>query len=514
MFVGPDTVKLEDIVDLEAQIALDRAQDPDALRERDRAIYHALPTSDSRADVLSRWLEALRVAGDNPALGRRIALGFRWVRGLLLLTGLLLGWGTAMALLAYSEGGPPVNVGTFLLVVVGAQLALLVLSLVGITFTRLFPNAPVFGDIQQLWRTLATWLGGIAGAAESRLTADVREALLLGRSRLRRRGSLYRPLERWTLVELSQTFGVAFNAGVLAGGLLLVVVSDLAFGWGTTTESLNAESMHRLVRVVSMPWAELLPDAVPSRELIEESRYSRLEGRYSGAAPGTRGDPTLVGGWWPFLLAATVVYGFLPRLLLLTVSITLRARALARVPLDAPEVEQILRRLTAPKVATQGEHEHEHERGRDTNAPAARGEGEHRAPPLAPSGTCVVVRWRNADAPDAAIRRVLKERFDWQVERVLDLDFGRPGRATAELVGEGAVVVLAESWEPPDKGLRRWLESLRGTVGEQKPIWVLLFSGRSGEQLNPAERDELAIWRDRLELIEDPFLGVESVEAA
>lgn len=502
-------MKLEDIVDLEAQIALDREREASALQVRDRAIHRALPELDSRPALLVRWLDALRASGENPKLGRRVVLGYRWARLLLVLVGFVVGWGTATALLAYHEEGPPVNVGTFLLVVVGAQLALLFVWLVGIPIVRVFPNAPFFGDVQLLWCMLATWLGRAAGATEAHLSVESREALKLARARLRRRGSLYRPLERWTLLGLSQTFGVAFNAGILASGLLLVVTSDLAFGWGTTAEALDAEAMHRVVRTVATPWAEQFPEAVPSRKLVAESRYSRLEGRYTRAAPGTRGDPKRVGGWWPFLIAATITYGLLPRLLLLVLATVLRARSLTRVPLDTPEVEQIVRRLTAPRIATQGEHRV----AGDRSALPEEGHSNARSRPAA-GATCVAVRWRNADAPESAIRRVLSERFGWSVTRVLEADFARPGDPDRTLSGDGPVVVLAESWEPPDKGLRRWLTSLRGAVGDVRPIWVLLFGGRSGDTLQPAHGRDLAIWRDRLELVEDPWLGVESVEAA
>lgn len=500
-------MRLEDVVDLEAQLALDRDRDPEALRARDRTIFLRLPDAPTRAALLADWLTVLRERGENPAFGRRIEAGFRWARRLLVITGLLVGWGTAAGLLAFSEGGPPVNVGTFLLVVVAAQLTLVALFLVGLPITRAFPNAPLFGDVRLLIRSLATALGRLGARAEARLEPARRSKLEVVRSRLRSRASLYGPIERWTLVGTAQRFGIAFNVGILAACLRLVVFSDLAFGWSTTAEAIDTDVMHRVVRTLSVPWAELAPEAVPSRELVEKSRYFRLERRYAQAPAGTKGDARLVGGWWPFLLAATVTYGLAPRVLLAVVAAILRARALERVPLDTPEIDRVVRRLRAPRIRTRG----------DAPQPSPEDDGRgQREPSVRPTagGACVVVRWRNADAPDAVVRSTLAERFGWTATRVLDAIGDQDAPELANDEADQPVVVVAESWEPPDKGLRRWLGALRARMSAERPIWVVLFGGRSGGALEPASPEDLAVWRDRLELVEDPYLGVESVEAA
>ena len=347
-------MKLQDVVDLEAQLAIDRDRDPEALRARDRAIFSELPPAGSRGGLISAWLAALRERDESPAIGPRLARGLRWTERLLLVAGLLAGWATATGLLTFSDGGPPVNVGNFLLVVVAGQLALLALFLVGLPVSRAFPSAPLFGDVRGVVRWMATGLGRLGQRAAAELPPDQRHRLERVRGRLRSRASLYGPVERWTLIGVTQTAAVAFNLGILAGCFRLIVLSDLAFGWSTTANAVDTDAMVGVVHALSRPWAELVPDAVPSRELIEKSRYFRLEERYADAPPGARGHAAIVGGWWPFLIAATATYGLLPRLLLALLAAVMRGRALARVPLDTPEVEQIVRRLQAPRVRTRG----------------------------------------------------------------------------------------------------------------------------------------------------------------
>jgi len=505
-------VKLEDLIDLEAQIALDRDRDAEMLRRRDRQIFLDLDATGSRQQILAGWLARLRAEGECPALGERVQLGTRWARRVLVVFGALAGWGAGEALLGYREGAPPVNVGTFLLVVVGLQVALLLILAVGLPITRRFPNAPLFGDVRMLLRLMSESLGRVQSFVQSKLRPETRDRIHLAQSRLRQRSSLYAPVERWTLVGLTQLFGVAFNAGVLAACLRLVVFSDLAFGWSTTAEALDADTMHRVVRGIAAPWAELFPEAVPSEELVKQSRYYRLEGRYAHAPPGTKGDPALVGGWWPFLIAATLTYGLLPRFALLALAAVLRARALARVPLDTAEVERVLRRMTSPRVETRGSGVEGELFGHEAHSPR---EGPQ-TPRVLSGRSGFVVRWRQADAPRAAIERSLRESFGWSVRELIDADGAREvdlGAAAPESLGDPVVVVVAEAWEPPDKGIRNWIRRLRSRVGPSIPIRVVLVGEGANERLAPAAADDLAVWRDRLELLEDPHLGVVTLEA-
>lgn len=509
--VGGDgaVVRLADLIDLEARIALDRDVDEESLRARDREIFARLDPSASREALLVDWLAALRERDPGPQLGARVSAGLRWASRVLVGVGLLAGWGTAAALLAYREGGPPVNVGTYLFVVVGLQLGLLLLFALAYPISSAFPDAPLVGDVRRLWRGLARALERLSASAETRLDPETRSKLASARSRLRSRASLYRPVERWTLVGLSQTFGVAFNVGLLAACLRLVVLSDIAFGWSTTADALSASRMTAIVQTLSTPWASAWPEAAPTRELVEDTRYFRLEGRYAAAPPGAKGDPRRAGAWWPFLFACTVTYGLFPRVLLALGAAFGRARALSSLPLDRPEIARILRRLQAPRVETRAAAEPESP-GRLSANPGAAGS------PLPTSGPGVVIRWRDAEAPDDLLRGVLRHRYGWEVDRLLDAtgDPAADAAALEPLSDDVAVGVVVESWEPPDKGIRRWLADLRGRLGAERPLWVLLIGGvRAGDFVPAAPRD-VAVWRDRLDLLEDPQLGVEPLEAA
>lgn len=120
--------------------------------------------------------------------------------------------------------------------------------------------------------------------------------------KLGRRQNLPSP---WLWLQL-QWFWLMFGLGLLLCLGFLLLFTDLAFAWSSTL--LNAEQLQQLISLLSRPWADIWPQAVPSAELIAQTQYARIDNR-----PLT--SPELFGLWWPFLLASTLVYNLLPRLL-------------------------------------------------------------------------------------------------------------------------------------------------------------------------------------------------------
>lgn len=525
-------MKLEDLIDLEAQIAIDADHDPEALRERDRSLFRRLEGVDpaDRDALLTAWVRALR--GEQPSLGRRVAGAYRLLSYALVVVGAAVGWGTASVLLDYS-GGTPINVANFLLVVVGAQVALLAGLLVGLPLARAFPGLPLVSDVRALLRWAAGLIERAIDRADDRLSPERREAWRAGRARLRARASLYGDVERHVLLGLTQTFGVAFNLAVLACCLRLIMFYDLAFAWSTTLQ-VDTATFHRVVSGLATPWAWALPDAAPTLDLVEATRYSRLDARYAGALEGRAVDAQAVGGWWPFLVAATVTYGLLPRALLRLLAWAGKARALSRLPLDAPDVDRVVRRLRAPLVETQaprhgpaaspapplipgGPRQPHQVQERPAGArPEAASAGP--AVAAAPRERAAVVLWRDLPTPPAGVESALTASLGVEVASTLQaggLDVARDQAACRALAeGQARVLVLAEGWEAPDKSVRVFLADLRAALGPRRPVLVLLVDeAGDGPGWAPARSADVAVWRDRLALLEDNYLGVEPLEA-
>lgn len=501
-------MKLRDVVDLEAQLALDEDQDEAALRARDRSLYLALTAAPRAVDaLLGAWLEALRERFGAPRVGERVATAQRIVAYGLTLSGLALGWGVAEVLLRYEQGAAPVNVGYYLFVLVFGQLAMLALLGLGLLLRSVWPALPLVGDIARLLRFVTARLQ--RRLQESTLgTGERGEAQRAAYHRLRTRLGLYERVERYLLLSQTQLFAVAFNVGALASCLRLILLSDLAFAWSTSVTSLDATQVHRLCVVLSWPFAWLLPDAVPSRALIEHTQYFRLEGRFAGASTGTRGDPALAGEWWRFLVACTVTYGLLPRLLAYAAFFAKFREAERTVPLDTPAVQRVVTRMTTPALSTRA-----HETTPQGAEPPRLVEGL--ASPA--SAKTALVLYRDIPTDRTLLRRRIAECLGLEVTSVHHaggLDVQHDTALCQTLREDSASVALvAEAWEAPDKSLRQLLGALREALGPRRTLRVLLIGEASAHGFQPPAPDDVRVYRDRLTLLEDPYLMVDTLSA-
>ncbi|MEL7367436.1 MAG: DUF2868 domain-containing protein [Myxococcota bacterium] len=505
-------MRLSDLIDLEAQLVIDERIDDEVLRARDRAIFTALPfeATKDRHRLLSAWLERLRAQGQSAGLGEIVQAGYRWLTYALVLVGFFSGTAATAALLYY-DGRTPVNIGGFLIAVIGVQIFLLMGLVITAVLARWFPELPLISDIKTLLRFCAGVLEPALRRALRHLPAEMVEQGMVARARLRTRARLYRPVERWLLVELTQTLGVAFNIGVLVVCLRLIYFTDLAFGWSTTAEALDADTMYWWVRTLAEPWAAWMPDAVPTRQLVEQSRFSRLQGGFPEGV-----QAVMVGQWWRFLVAAVLTYGLLPRFSLWALTRGLRASSLSRLRLDTPDIQRVLQRLQTPQVETRAEAPPPPNQA----APAVEIE-----PALSPSPSsdavptqCAVVRWRQVPAAEASLEVAIRATFGYRIEVATeaggaDFDEDEASQRTAAEVS-GPVVVVAEAFEAPDKGIRRYLRGLRQAVGIDRPIYVALVGEGTADLLAPPVADDVALWKDRMTLLEDPYLGVQAVENA
>lgn len=145
------------------------------------------------------------------------------------------------------------------------------------------------------------------------------------------------------MARAAQAGGTAFALSALATLLILVVVEDLAFGWSSTL-TLASDRYLALVRALASPWGWLWPQAVPTRELVEGTRFFR-------AGPGPEAtDPALWGQWWPFVTLLWCTWVLLPRLSLLVFSHWLLRWRASGLLARHPARQALLRRMANPTI--------------------------------------------------------------------------------------------------------------------------------------------------------------------
>lgn len=238
--------------------------------------------------------------------------------------------------------------------------------------------------------------------------------------------------------------GSAFAVTGLATLLILVVVQDLAFGWSSTL-NMAGEHYLALVRALALPWGWLWPEAVPTRELVEATRFFRV------AVTEDAGNPAQWGQWWPFIALTWGCWVLLPRLLLLAASQGLLLWRAARLLAQHPERLALLQRMQTPGIDTGSTHQDQQP------LPAAPAPAQ---PGVMPR-SALVVAW--AGAAEAGLPQALAAQassiYRAGGRATLADDEATLARIKEQLQATDGhtVIVLTRSWEPPTGELQDFL---------------------------------------------------------
>ena len=271
---------------------------------------------------------------------------------------------------------------------------------------------------------------------------------------------------KWFVISAAQWLAVAFYVGLVSVTLTLLVFTDLAFGWSSTI-SLSTDRVSGLAQVLATPWAAFAPGAVPSMELVEQSRFVRL------ADPPP--DSVRLGGWWPFLFFCIVVYWLAPRMLVLILALLRRQVALRELLLTDPEVVGLLERLSHPIITPEA-------RMPEATAPPA-------APPLgqAPRDDghpATGIIWNGAVDDTAAPA----------LARAAGYVISGPCIAASSVAprievpgGSDRLLILTKGWEPPMLEFHDFLEQLRADA--PNATLIVVPANLDADGVDTADRD-------------------------
>jgi hypothetical protein len=211
---------------------------------------------------------------------------------------------------SYTEG--PINFFLALTGLLGLHALSLLLWLIIIVFKPASGTISLLGGlVVGLGRRLTVWLhkGPLELAAVRGAVSVLADA----------------HLGRWLLSSISHCLWLAFIGGALAVCLLLLSTRQYDFAWETTILS---ESVYvRVARIIAAPVAAL-GFQTPDARQIATSRWTGQGG----------GLPEAREAWGGLLIGSLVVYGLLPRALVLLISVWAFARARARYRLDTGRI--------------------------------------------------------------------------------------------------------------------------------------------------------------------------------
>jgi hypothetical protein len=450
-------------VDLHAWLSADQAKSQSERVDRDRAIGVTIGPGDPMSLVLSWWQE---VGGAPNGRGQSLCRLRGWIALGLFGVGILMGVGIASVALGY-EGDYPVNLVALLGVLVVLPGMLLIITVVA-TLARAV-GARRLSELLttvNINRAMVDWW--------TRLAGDELVGSLGSQAAARR-------LAHWQLIVFSQWMTIGFFAGALGTTLVLVALTDIAFGWSTTLE-VDALGVHRAVEAIALPWATWLPSAMPDASLVVESRFYRLVEEYDRAQVARLGD------WWPFVMMTTLVWGLLPRVLALGVARWRLHAAERALLLDHPGVTALLDRLTAPEVAFLTDAEFSRVAQESPQHPSSR--------PL--EAEALHISWNHAGNEfDSESLDVGAWQTDDEQRTLLERD----------AAGAHRIVVFTKSWEPPLLDFFDFLGVLRRTVGDSVSVRVVPI----GLEAGPATSADLDVWAAAIKRHGDAKTYVEGV---
>jgi len=293
-------------------------------------------------------------------------------------------------------------------------------------------------------------------------------------------------LARWTLSGLSHAAWLSFNIGSLTMLLFLLSTRSYAFVWETTI--LSERAYAPLVdAVATVP--KLAGFRAPTPEQVAASEW-RTESSTNIDAQITPMDSSMRHAWSSLLVGSIVMYGALPRALLLCFCIwrLMMAHRHYRLDLAQPGFALLAVRL-APNERRLGVIDPDDVQHDDRSAGAA---DPHKVrPSVSPAIVGIELEQSSAWPPrlariQCADLGVINDRFDRR--RIVQQ------LATAQ--DEPAVLVIACSiTTTPDRGMAAMIAELRGAIS--RPTLLVLTGGQAMRDRTdvPALQARVADWR-------------------
>ena len=412
-------------------------------------------------DQVLAWWTSFESETENNLPGKRIKQILFLSSIATIITGLAFGAGVAAAVLFY-DGSTPINI-------FWAYLWLIVLPLLMLILSLFLPWSKTSGLLHELsiGRLLQSLLAMIVKSDQGNFITRL---------------SAFESYVRWRLAATSQLFGLSFAIATLLVLLVKVTLSDLAFAWGSSLQ-LENNFVSQVTTILSAPWSNIVPQAVPDTELIEASRYFRL------SDVGNPELAELLTQWWPFLAMGIIVYGIVLRAALFILASVQSRRRLKLDFLAQPDVAALVERLNTPVLGVVAAAQE----SPDAVTISATSPDESTAIPT------VLICWQQAQLPKTLAG--LTPIFINSVRELHD-----PSGALEKPFPEnGALVIATKAWEPPLLEFHDVIAQLREQIEIAVPIIVMPID----EQGDAGRESDKAIWRQSLAKIKDSQLFVQ-----
>jgi hypothetical protein len=462
------------------------------LDARDREIGKVTAKHKSRPlRQLWSWIQSIDTLFPSRSIAEfsnKVVLSVSIISSILIFLGAVSGMSAIFALCQY-DGNRPVNI-VFLLgfyfLVQAVSLTLFIVSM--------FP-----GLVKMTDRLSRMNIGYVLSQLISHFPGPWRELGegLFGKSG--RHYAIFGRMQKWVVLYFSQIFSTAFYFGSLVGFVLLVSLSDLAFSWSSTLK-VSSLSVLQVTDFLSWPWREHFSQAVPTLQLIDASRYYRLE----SGVPAT--DAYVFGLWWPFVAMCLFVYGFLPRVFMWCLSYYQLIRVSKKTAFLVPGVSDVLERMNNASVSLSDVQ------GKIKSDSDSLGELQE-LHPLQMTQRSTVFNWASA-------RPNVSEFFNSRSQAQVDIFEVGGSQSTsddqavlnsfASELKDQPILIVVKAWEPPRGDFLDFMEKLRAVVGDGKTFHIIPLSHSE----SPPSELHLRAWQSSMKKSSDPWIKLCRLESS
>lgn len=493
---------IADLILLSAALERDEQLSHTERKQRDEAIGYSPGSENDSITLALEWSNnAASHDRELEKLHDQAREANSWANVFIAILGLLLGWATAAGVFFF-DGNERVNVIAILATFVLLPAILLIPLLLAAAPRRVLGWLPGGLAVGGLARGLSP--GKLAFLVNWLLPRARRDAFAKFFQKWERHERLFAGVQKWCVLRWSQLLAVSFQIAAVTAAFCLVVFSDLSFGWSTTLASgdsgQDADRVHAIASTIATPWSWAWENAEPTAGLVRESRYFRIESR-----PVSREEATQLGGWWPFVVMAMLVYGLLPRLITFAWASHRQAVATRLALANMPGLSAVLRRLHNLHLQTgASEPEYAGETPTSTNAMLAQ--------TTTPGIPGVIINWADVPAGREILTGKLKDLPLHQAggSSSLEADSNLIKTLGASPTGSSAVLILVKSWEPPLAEFTDFLAALRTSIGDGREIIVLPVGAGETDTFAAADPKHAAVWHRCLARVSDPWLRVVS----
>ncbi|WP_432799659.1 DUF2868 domain-containing protein [Poriferisphaera sp. WC338] len=326
---------LASLLSLRSALSADTATPDHQKYDQDQAYRNILGKPATPTAKLLLWLQHTHLAPNTSPLHKTA----RATTFLLIILALILGCSASLSVFL-RPNNTPINIFLPITFFILLQLLLVLLNLILFLPPTILARFPFIAHFQDLLLSLSP--GRFITLLSKLLPLTSRTQFQALQGDLLSSHTRFAPLQKSILLYYAAVFTFTLNLAIIITFIILLLTNDLSFAYASTID-IPQSFIQNLTQSLAIPFAWVNPNILlPSDQLIANSRY----------IPGSAFPHTQARAWYPFLLAALLTYGLLPRLLIfLLASYQLRKTITQTIPI-LPHAQALLNRLQSTPIPT------------------------------------------------------------------------------------------------------------------------------------------------------------------